>query len=312
MKKNLGYLLLAAAILSGCSNEEASIADAVAVESLTSVDEKQEKIIEGLDVASTENDIVKFAHFIEQAKDEEIVNQEIIDRSDSFLKNLLDEKDYRTFRVNSSEVHIINSISVDNKDAHKSILTAETKSKLDEMEQAIINRDFSAVEQIYNEGILIDHVEADALHAYATYLQTEPKSQDASATLGIAVDPTYNGRFKDEILEGITDTSYLAANPGQTAFIESDWKHIESLYKTFKGNEDSIEQNKSEGEAERAAAVGKNPSIGMTTGQVEVSLWGKPESVNRTVTASGVREQWVYGNGQYLYFEDGVLTSFQD
>lgn len=24
------------------------------------------------------------------------------------------------------------------------------------------------------------------------------------------------------------------------------------------------------------------------------------------------REQWVYGNGNYLYFEDGTLTSIQN
>jgi len=46
-------------------------------------------------------------------------------------------------------------------------------------------------------------------------------------------------------------------------------------------------------------------------GQVEVSLWGKPEKINRTITQYSEREQWVYGQGQYLYFKDGILTSFQ-
>lgn len=40
--------------------------------------------------------------------------------------------------------------------------------------------------------------------------------------------------------------------------------------------------------------------------------WGKPERVNRTITGNTTREQWVYGNRNYLYFVDGVLTSIQN
>ena len=50
--------------------------------------------------------------------------------------------------------------------------------------------------------------------------------------------------------------------------------------------------------------------LGMSAQQVELS-WGKPERVNSTVSAQGVREQWVYGGGQLLYLEDGKLTTFQ-
>lgn len=53
--------------------------------------------------------------------------------------------------------------------------------------------------------------------------------------------------------------------------------------------------------------------IGMTAKQViEGSSWGKPQSVNRTTTANGVREQWVYGSGNYLYFHNGILQSIQN
>ena len=40
--------------------------------------------------------------------------------------------------------------------------------------------------------------------------------------------------------------------------------------------------------------------------------WGKPESINRTSTSTHVREQWVYGGRNYLYFVDGVLTTVQN
>ena len=50
--------------------------------------------------------------------------------------------------------------------------------------------------------------------------------------------------------------------------------------------------------------------LGMTKEMV-VKSRGEPEHINRTVTRWGIKEQWVYGS-LYLYFEDGVLTSYQD
>ena len=51
--------------------------------------------------------------------------------------------------------------------------------------------------------------------------------------------------------------------------------------------------------------------IGMTDEQVRAS-WGSPDDVNRDVGIWGIHEQWVYPRGKYLYFENGIMTSFQD
>lgn len=54
--------------------------------------------------------------------------------------------------------------------------------------------------------------------------------------------------------------------------------------------------------------------IGMKDEKLEV-IKGKPRDINRTTTAYGVREQWVYGavgNRKYYYFENGILTTIQD
>lgn len=40
--------------------------------------------------------------------------------------------------------------------------------------------------------------------------------------------------------------------------------------------------------------------------------WGAPKDINRTIGSYGVHEQWVYGGGNYLYFENGILTTIQD
>lgn len=51
--------------------------------------------------------------------------------------------------------------------------------------------------------------------------------------------------------------------------------------------------------------------IGMTAEMCR-DAWGSPSDINRTTGTWGVHEQWVYGSGSYLYFEDGILTSIQN
>ena len=54
--------------------------------------------------------------------------------------------------------------------------------------------------------------------------------------------------------------------------------------------------------------------LGMTEDMV-IASWGYPDDKNRSVYTFGVHEQWIYGsylNRTYLYFEDGILKSWQD
>ncbi|MDP4077889.1 hypothetical protein [Acidovorax sp. A1169] len=52
-------------------------------------------------------------------------------------------------------------------------------------------------------------------------------------------------------------------------------------------------------------------SVGMRADDVLNSDWGSPQHVNKTTTQYGTREQWVYRNGNYLYFENGRLSGIQ-
>ena len=55
-------------------------------------------------------------------------------------------------------------------------------------------------------------------------------------------------------------------------------------------------------------------AIGMTSAELEAAL-GPPTAVNRTTTAAGVREQWVYRIGDsvsYVSVENGRVTAVQD
>jgi len=67
-------------------------------------------------------------------------------------------------------------------------------------------------------------------------------------------------------------------------------------------------------EAERAKEEAKKsiePAVGMTKDAVLEGAWGSPEKKNITETAAGISEQWVYGNGRYIYFENGIVTAIQ-
>ena len=45
---------------------------------------------------------------------------------------------------------------------------------------------------------------------------------------------------------------------------------------------------------------------------IKKSSWGKPKEVHTTTTKYGSHEQWVYGDGNYLYLDNGVVTAIQN
>lgn len=59
---------------------------------------------------------------------------------------------------------------------------------------------------------------------------------------------------------------------------------------------------------------GRKIGVGMTNAEVIYSL-GYPDDINSTTNSYGTSEQWVYGSpiydGQYVYLENGVVTSYQ-
>jgi hypothetical protein len=54
----------------------------------------------------------------------------------------------------------------------------------------------------------------------------------------------------------------------------------------------------------------KKIMIGMTPQHV-LRAWGRPLRINESVGANYHHEQWVYAASQYIYFQNGVLTSWQ-
>lgn len=74
-------------------------------------------------------------------------------------------------------------------------------------------------------------------------------------------------------------------------------------------------ERKQKSKADASAAAWKargGVRIGMTASQARSSNWGAPLSINKSSNARTIREQWVYGERNYLYFENGILTSIQN
>jgi hypothetical protein len=63
---------------------------------------------------------------------------------------------------------------------------------------------------------------------------------------------------------------------------------------------------------QKARAARPDAVLGMTERQVATETnWGKPDRINRTTTASGIEDQWVFTRRGYLYFRDDILTAIQ-
>lgn len=129
-------------------------------------------------------------------------------------------------------------------------------------------------------------------HAFKIYEEFKNKSytkEDGS------YDYDAEKRDYEGIISRIEDVSYIPSD------IE---KEVNELLQWAKSKSGYISETKMKNE--NAGKI----SIGMTKEEV-LERWGEPLDINKTTTQYGASEQWVYPNNQYLYFEDGVLTSIQ-
>lgn len=128
--------------------------------------------------------------------------------------------------------------------------------------------------------------------------------------LGSRLDATL-GR-EDLRLRMIADCAQAHDNP---AYATEERRKADWLEQTWAAAERREQEKRAAEAVQRAAdeARAKRPGvvIGMTAEQVRrETSWGDPDHINRTVTATGEREQWVYGGG-YLYFDQGILVAIQ-
>lgn len=92
---------------------------------------------------------------------------------------------------------------------------------------------------------------------------------------------------------------------------KSQWKSDSEENK--KENERLNKLIKKYGKVDGTKVYNRKIWIGMTSQMTRDSI-GHPSDINKSVYSWGVKEQWVYSKGRYkyLYFDDGILTSWQE
>jgi len=55
----------------------------------------------------------------------------------------------------------------------------------------------------------------------------------------------------------------------------------------------------------------QSPRIGMSEDEVLASCWGKPKTRRRIGVEGLMRDQWIYGDGRFLYFDNGRLFAIE-
>lgn len=149
--------------------------------------------------------------------------------------------------------------------------------------------DRKLMEVVQGVGVWDGDPEFKALKNYAGALYTNTRDESAFNSYLSNIPENYNGILSDKINELVNSNKSGIAQ-------EKDRQQEELL------------RNKTEKNSENPGGV----RIGMSQEEVLTEGWGQPEDINRTTTSYGVSEQWVYPNYNYLYFEDGILTTIQN
>ena len=160
----------------------------------------------------------------------------------------------------------------------------------------------------------------DRRRAEYSSLMKSAKFWEASLTLRSCADALQAADLKQMVKEAeikshladLSDPAKSAANRS-LAFerLSADYPDVAAKNEEVAKRQIAAAERK-EQEAERKQKRSQGVHIGMSKEDVLASSWGRPEKVNTTTNVYGTREQWVYGGRNYLYFENGVLTSIQN
>ena len=123
------------------------------------------------------------------------------------------------------------------------------------------------------------------------------------------------GNF-DSFIKKVKVTYYKDPEAYSSASDEDSTKSLDDNYLEAGIDMSTINRWRANAAEIEAAAkkLAKNPdaAIGMTKSQVRNKTnWGDPNYIKTTTNKYGTHEQWVYDDYQYLYFDNGKLTTIQ-
>lgn len=236
------------------------------------IDERIENIKNG-------NDDEKLVSMIETIKDKNSSNQTI---SNKYLKangysNVNKANKYIQEQKYIEAYNLYDTVIKDNKDINKEITDLATNKQNEIKEQML--------QQVIAQG------------------QEKINKQEYSSA------QTLLGKYKDFGNQTIVDMYNNATN--EVNRIEAEKKAREEAERKAREKKEAEERARREAE-EKARKKREGVHIGMTKQEVLDSSWGEPYDINKSIGSWGVHEQWCYEGYNYLYFENGILTSIQN
>lgn len=282
IKKNVWSGLLAFIILSGCSDsvEKTNSLDTQdSIESSINIEEEYQKLND-----NGKADIVVFKYNEDFMKEklQPKITEGIVREYSRAVKTLF-QRDMNKYYISTHELvdyAILDEILYQSIVKDKNEEIARLKS---ELESLIDNDEYQKISEMKTYGFEKEDEELNAIVAYADALYALSVGGTVDSLLiFLQVPPSYNGIYSEEIK--------VLAN--QSAI--PSW---EKRYNEYHGLQ--------------TQTLSTIPlSIGLTDEEVKsYTSWGEPQTINRTETATTIREQWIYPGFNYLYFEDGYLVS---
>lgn len=296
-------VMLSVLLLSACLNNKETF-DVVQDEQM----EKQRKVYieleEILEKGLYEESLTQLNIYMK----EELFNNESKILLNQYVKELLETSDMKFIYTNKAELL---ELTFDTEIARNTVYDYFDKAPsiiINEMEQLLLNKNYEEVQRVYSNSFIKDNEEAKAINAYSKYLHKGKINYETIFELASQVNPRYKGKFSQEIKSSVMTKDYL----DEFYFEEVVWDNA-IMYAKFEGDStippyDLIKVHESKVSYTPNRLL--EPKIGMTDYEVLETSWGKPNKINKTETAYGVKEQWVYDRG-YLYFEEHYLTSIQ-
>lgn len=270
-------------VLSACGNEADTLSDKVNRGELSL---EQKEIIEEYQKFNDEgkSDMVLYRHYKDFMEEHSMVkiNDEIKEEYSRAVEIVFDKDIENFYRSYHNQVDYF---TLDEETYARIMGKKEEKVKefKSDISNVITSKRFEDFKDIKIDSLFIsENLELNIIYEFAEIQYMESLGSDVGYTilkLSDIVAPNYTGMFNKEIKEMI-----LLNVPREV------WQYSHK--------------------------VNANTYIPITIGLTDQEVlhktsWGKPNRVNKTETAYGTREQWVYSNFKYLYFEDGYLVAIQ-
>ncbi|OBZ18921.1 hypothetical protein A8L34_05065 [Bacillus sp. FJAT-27264] len=173
-----------------------------------------------------------------------------------------------------------------------------------EKEQAEKEKEQQEMNKTYNETwgkikIAMNNGEFSKVASYAFHFEDVDKEFNA----------IYN--YANYHVSGQDDNEYEMISYLTNIPIEYEGKYADIIMKEklIYYSVDEWRNKEKEAEIQRNK---KPPHIGMTADELYESTWRSPKDINKTTNSYGTSEQWVYGNGRYVYLDNGIVTSIQE